>query len=253
MPLPNFIAEPSFTADQEDGARWSVYENPQQVSEYAIVTSSGQELLCGSELAEVETLVQQYHAVEQGLMDAADAADPAIRQELGRGQEAIVYRMGRFAVREVSGTQDVYHSLGELERMGAINGVIEERLPRWLDLPKQYVLYADPQQQKTYMLMDRIDGGLTVEDIQSYPDLSPVKSALVEREIGHELIEEAQETVSDLYEIAFKILSDEIRNKGKDPDHYLTDWKSRNVVVDRLRTPVAGSRFKLHVIDQYRA
>jgi hypothetical protein len=245
------LSRPSFTVDQDDGARWAVHEDPDDVSRYTILTSAGHDLVQGTRSGELWSLMQQYREAELGQL-ALNGTGIGIRQELGRGQEAIVYSMGPYAVREQIGLKSVYHALGELERMDAINSVIETGLPRWLNLPAHYALQADPERGKTYTLMDRVDGGVTVEDVQNYPDLSPEKIAAVEKEVGHR-IQEAQAKLPHLFDMAYEILARQIEEKGKDPSKFLTDWHPRNVLVQSLGTPVAGQRFGLSVIDQYRS
>lgn len=244
---------PSFHVEQPDSAKWAVYEDPEDIRRFTIVTSAGNELLQGQDRELLRSLVHQYRAAEIGSI-ALLGENPDIRRELGRGQEAIVYSMGPYAVREERSMKGVYVALGELGRMDAINTVIDEGVPRWLNLPAHYALHSDPVQQKTYTLMDRVDGGLTVEDIQAYPELPEPKKVLVERELGDNTgIREAQERVPELYDEAHDILSSSIKASGQDPEKFLTDWKPRNVVVERLKTPVAGSKYSLNVIDQYRS
>ena len=246
------MVHPDMTVDQEDGARWSVFYNPHHLEGYTILTSEGNTLVQNQNENELRSLVHRYRAAEFGGI-ALFGEDSTMRQELGRGTEAIVYRMGQFAVREQVGLIGMYVALGELQRMDAINGVIEHGLPRWLHIPSHYALHADPKQQKTYTLMDRVDGGITVEDVVGYPNAIQKKRAhVVEKDLG-EHIDEAQEQVPELYDRAHIILSDAIRDAGKLPESYLTDWKPRNVVIERLSTPVAGSNYNLNVIDQYAA
>jgi hypothetical protein len=137
--------------------------------------------------------------------------------------------------------------------MDAINNVVEHGLPRWLKLPTHYALHSDPVQQKTYTLMERIDGGVTVEDVIEYPDIPQRRADTVDKEIGDD-ITDAKEKVPELYERAYKVLSEAIRASGRDPANYLTDWKPRNAIIEgRLVTPIAGSNYRLSVIDQYQA
>lgn len=251
MPSPNHL-EPSFQVDQEDGARWSVYEDPADVRRYTIVTSAGHEHFHDEDVTnELRSLVSQYRAVEIGDI-ALLGANPDVRQEIGRGQEATVYSMGPYAVREEKGLKDVYVALGQLERMDAINSVIEAGLPRWLNLPSHYALYSDPERQKTYTIMEKVNGGLTAEDVIEYPEVSPAKAILAEHALGPH-IEDAKLKVPELFDQSHQILSEAINAAGKDPARYLTDWHPRNAIVERRESPRAGSNYTLHVIDQYRS
>jgi len=248
------MRDPNFTVEQADGAKWAVFENAHDNREYTILTSAGQELLQGQDSGELRSLIQRYRAVELGGL-ALLGDDPNIRQELGRGREAIVYSMGPYAVREKIGIQDVYPALSELQRMDEINSVIELGLPRWLNLPVHYALHSrpDPLEPKTYILMDRIDSGVTVEDIIDYPDIDPTRAARLETYLGASGIEGAKEAIPELYGAAYQALAEAIEAAGKDPAKFLTDWEPRNALVEQLKTPVAGSNYSLSVIDQYRS
>ncbi len=238
--------------DQEDGSRWNVYENPDDPREFTILTGSGQDLFKDPKRsAEARGLIHEYRGVELGNIPLLGTT-PGMREELGRGQEAIAYRMGPYAVREVIGIKDFHSAYGELDRVDAINTVIEAGLPRWLHLPLHYALHVDPKEQKTYTLMDRIDSGITAEDIIEYPDIPEHRARVVEREIGHR-IEDAKDKVPGLFDEAHTVLSEALSAKGKNPSNYLTDWQTRNVLVEPLETPVVNRNYSMYVIDQYRA
>lgn len=248
------MKKPSLSIDQPDGAQWAVFENPKDNREFTILTSAGQELLRGERRDELRGLIHSYQAHELG-SSALLGADPEMRRELGRGQEATVYSMGPYAVREQIGIADVYHALSELTRMDEINSVIEHGLPRWLNLPSHYALHSKPDraEPKTYTLMDRIDSGITAEDIILYPDIDPERAARLEGILGPAGIAEAKEHIPSLYEQAYEHLAGAIEASGKDPAKLLTDWEPRNVLVEKLGTPIAGSGYSLSVIDQYRS
>lgn len=248
------MRKPNFTTEQPDGARWEVYEDPEDIRRYTILTSAGQDLLKGDKKDELRSLVDRYRAVELGSI-ALLGEDPNIRKELGRGREAVVYSMGPYAVRERVGISDVYGALSELTRMDEINSFMEHGLPRWLNLPVHYALHARPDRQepKTFILMDRIDSGVTAEDIIDYPDIDPARAQRLKSYMGEAGIAEAKGEIPTLYDRAHEVLAGAIEAGGKDPAKYLTDWEPRNALVERLSTPVAGSNYTINVIDQYRA
>jgi hypothetical protein len=248
------MVHPDFTVDQESGARWAVYSDPNHVEGFTILTDAGVALMGERRNNPIRGLIRQYRAAEIGSI-ALLGEDPDMRQELGTGQEATVYSMGPYAVREVQGVPGLFKALGELQRMDAINDVIEHGLPRWLTLPAHYALHADPKRQKTYTLMDRVNGGLTVEDVIKYPDIPEQRAKMFEAAFGssNSSGDSAQEKVPQLYDEAYEVLAEAIRKSGRDPSNYLTDWKPRNALVEKLKTPVAGSKFHLSIIDQYQA
>ena len=235
-----------FNVEQADGAIWSVYHDKDNPDRYFILTSAGRDRMIHD--PEFRDLIGAYRDAELGLPDT----DPEMRKKLGSGQEATVNKMGNYAVREEEGVKGMYKALGELDRMDALSSLIEGGMPRWLDLPAHYAVYSDPTTNRTYTVMDRINGGLTVEDVESYPELPPERAKVVESELGSD-IEGAKTLISDLYVQAYDVLAGAIKKKNQDPARYLTDWKPRNVLVEKVSTPLAGSPFTLDVIDQYRA
>jgi hypothetical protein len=251
MTTPNWMSAPTCSVEQPDGAQWNVYENPDSLHQFTIITSVGGELIQDPvRRHDLLGLLRRYRAAELGGV-ALFGEDPDVRQWLGSGQEATVYKMGPYAIREENGLKSMYGALGEFQRMNEIGHVIDSGLPRWLHLPLQYAVHTDPTLQKTYTLMERIDSGVTVEDILAFPDLEDKKRNAVKNAIGHH-ITEAQGIVPVLFDRAHEVLSSALSASGKVPEEFLTDWRARNVLVERLGTPVAGSKYSLHVIDQYR-
>src|SRR5882757_4287099 len=90
------IDNPSFTADMEDGSRWSVFESPADFRRFTILTAAGAELVRKTEGRDaLPSLMRQYMAAGIG-GTILEGLDPQMHDELGRGQEAIVYRMGPY-------------------------------------------------------------------------------------------------------------------------------------------------------------
>lgn len=246
----NFNSVPAYTLNEDGDAIWSVLRDPDSLS-FAIITAAGSELL-KNEGETLSLLVRKYRAAKLGRF-ALFHSNSTIRHELGRGKEAVVYEMGeRFAIREEPGITEEHTAISKLERMNSINSLMEHSLPRWLSLPKHYGLLVDDKTQTTYTLMERINGGVTVEDIINYPNLlSPEKIKTVRNDMGN-YIGDAKKKVPLLFEKAYEILSGEIKSKGHEPSHLLTDWKPRNVIVEgHFMSPIAGSNYRLNVIDQY--
>lgn len=245
-----WLTQLSFTCEQSDGTIWNIFENPSEDRQYAVITGVGQDLLSGPERKELLQLMGRYRVAEM-FGDAIFGADDNMRQWLGNGQEATVYSMGPYAVREQFGIKPIYSALGELQRMNEISHVIDYGLPRWLHLPNQYALYTDARLQKTYTLMDRIDGGVTIQDVIDYPELPPQKVQAVVKELTSN-IDFAKSELPQMLDRAYAILANAIEQSGKIATEYLTDWQPRNVLVEWIGTKVAGSHFSLNVIDQYR-
>jgi hypothetical protein len=249
---------PDFTIDQDSGARWSVYFNPDDAG-YSILTGKGMELLQqdGPKIAELMRLYRfsELSGRMSVLSEMQEEVPVGMRKFLGSGQEASVFRMGDFAVREVGGIKNHYPALGELTRMDAINSAIDHGLPRWLNLPAHYLLQADSETMRMYTIMDRINGGLTAEDIMNYPDFpegQEYRAQIVEAELG-ENIGTAKRDIGAVYNKTHEILARALSERGHNPDDFLTDWEPRNVLVQWAHTPIAGSKYVVNVIDQYRS
>ena len=137
--------------------------------------------------------------------------------------------------------------------MNALNVIVEGGLPGWLTIPKHYAVHVDTESGRTYTIMDKINGGLTVADVENYPDPSRMASyriPIVEAALGGR-IDDAKEKVPELFNRAEILLTATIEQAGKKPEDYLVDWAGRNVVVEPLFTPIGGSDYHLAVIDQY--
>lgn len=237
-----------FAIEQPDGARWNVFHDGEDPARYAIFTSAGREVMLRD--PSFNTLMGQYRALASGELTAtANAADQDIRNLLGHGKEAHVYTMGRrFAVRETPGVDNFYKGTGALEMMNVVAGIIDLGTPRWLRTPEHFVRLSDPETERVYTVMRRVNDGITVEDIVKYPDTDHAEA--VERHFK-EVTPETIDTALRLFGRAHSILARLIEYAGLEPTSVLTDWKTRNVLIQRVRTPVAGEKHLLNVIDQY--
>lgn len=235
---------------QDDGAVWTAFYDRENFDDhYLILTSSGRGLLLGENgttYPELKQLFQDYRTAEED--DTSDIR----RRYLGSGQQATVYGMSWLAVREVAGKQGFYRTLSELQSMDRLAGIVEGGLPRWINVPHMFACYADPATQKRYMLMQKIDTGLTAEDVMYYPDIGDHEASRTIAELGRIPTKEDVNDVKRLFVMARSILDDVLASKGFNPDDILTDWEPRNVIVESLRTPIAGERFSLSIIDQYK-
>lgn len=243
-----------FQVDQDNGARWSVYHAPETPEHYLTLTGAGREKLLHSSNA-FSTLFRKY--TELAHINESNRPED-IRLLLGEGQEAKVYTMGsKFAVRETRGVDTPYRGLSELGRMNYLTSLIEGGTPRWLHTPDHYARLSDPHSNRVYTFMERIDNGITVEDLVNYPDTPRVDA--VQHYFGGQLRSErdqdeaiglARDRALDLFDRAHTIITDLVLSAGKSPDSVLTDWQQRNVLVEPVKTPVAGEQLRLNIIDQ---
>jgi hypothetical protein len=257
MNTPDIRMIPAGEDIQADGARWQILEDAADPGRFTILTSAGYELLSRDRAMRgtVRGLMEQYRAAELG--EVVDLGEPSeTRHQLGAGGEAIVYSMGRYAVREEPVRRGFHDSLKGLRRMNALNRIIEGGVPRWLVVPTHYAVHVDPSSGdsgRTYTVMEKIDGGLTVEDIANYPATkrtAPHRAKIVEATLGNR-VEDAKQKVPELFERAEGVLNAAIRNTGRYPGDLLIDWAPRNAVIEPLHTPIGDSNYRLAVIDQY--
>jgi hypothetical protein len=239
------LGKTNFT--QDDGAVWTAFFDKHSPDKrFLIVTSVGRELFLDETLPYrvLKRLVQAYRSAESG------SGHPSVRDFLGQGQQARVFGLSRFAVRETGGIAPFYPSMSALDRMNKLSGVVEGGVPRWINVPRTYAFYSDPQTNKQYTLMDRLDSGVTVEDVTAFDEVSDHSRARVLREYGHQPTAPEVEDAHRLFDKAHRLLTTVIGARGHNPEEILTDWKARNVIIEPLSTPVGGERYLLNVIDQ---
>ncbi len=240
------LGKESFT--QDDGAVWTAFydqRNPDQ--RYLIVTSSGRELFLHGDLPfrALKRAFHQYRAAEQG------PGSKDTREFLGSGQQAEVFGLNaKLAVRETGGNETFYHALSDLTRQDRLISIVEGGLPRWINVPHTYALYSDTEAGRQYALMDRIDSGVTVQDIVDFDEVNNHSQQRVLKELGRKPTEQDASEIGRLFDKAGNILNTVISARGYDPTEILTDWQTRNVIVEPLATPVGGEWYSLNIIDQ---
>ncbi|HMS23295.1 MAG TPA: hypothetical protein PKB09_00625 [Candidatus Saccharibacteria bacterium] len=249
--MTNFENLGKFEITQDDGAVWTAFYDRQQPDDkYLLMTSSGRGLFLGEKGT-------QFHDLKELFSDYRDAETEGEefdgrRNFLGKGQQATVYGMGWLAVREIPGKQGLYRTVSELQSMDELACVVEGGLPRWINVPHMFACYSDPELQKRYMLMQRIDSGLTIEDVVNYPNVDEHAAKRTLAELGREPNDNDKSELIRLFSTARFVIGKVIEERGRAPESMLVDWEHRNVIVEALRTPIAGERFSLSIIDQYK-
>lgn len=227
-----------FTEERPDGALWQVYDLPS--GGQVILTSQGRELF--SRHPDALKLMHEYRKSVIGRCAGASA----IRQHLKSGGNSDVYSVGPdLAVKEGLNTQSLMFALN---RMDGLFSVIEKSVPRWIDIPAHYGLLYSRELDRQYMLMQKVDNGVTVEDVLSL-DEDPDTRQEVEAVLGPMDIDR-QEEVRRRFALTGIVLNAALASNDLDPSDYLPDFHPGNVLVTGVRTPIAGSNFKLWVIDQ---
>jgi len=232
---------------QDDGAIWTAFFDKREIDRrFLIITSAGREMFVDGELPyqSLKKLFKAYRTAESG------RGHPSIRDYLGHGQQAQVFGLSKFAVRETNGNVPFYPTLSALDRMNKISAIVEGGIPRWINVPRTYAVYSDTETGKQYSLMDRLDSGVTVEDIANFDEVTDHSRARVLKEFGQRPTATQAEDAVRLFNKAENFLNAAIIGKGYNPEEYLTDWKMRNVIIEPLTTPVGGERYMLNIIDQ---
>jgi hypothetical protein len=236
------------TVERFDGSFWRQYESPESL---IILTSAGRELFGQGRIGPALTAY-----VDEYLSEAAGKLDPRTpnRRYLADGGSAKVFTVGthELVIKEAKPLGD--QLLPALQRMDMLIGAVEQHCPRWIDIPKHYgVLISKHDPRKQFMLIEKIDCGVTVGDVLNYGK-EPREEHLethVERIFGPELSAVQAEVARRFKEMTGRLRT-ALMNEYLSQDEYLPDIDHNlyNIVLERLETPVAGSSLKFWVIDQ---
>lgn len=222
-----------------DGAMWRRFAIDDGE---VVLTSRGRELFANN-----PEIREELHEYRRLAIMGKVGTDGAMRSFFAEGTNARVYTLNdNLLVKEAS--RNGMNMSKALRRMDTIKAIIELGMPNWISMPVHYGLIRSRRLEHQYMLMDRVDAGITVEHIID-PEISLVERRGVEAEMGPITAADRAEVAMRYAEVE-QILTQGLADAGHIPGDYLTDWQPRNVVVERLATPVAGSNFRLSVIDQ---
>ncbi len=228
------------TEVRPDGAIWRRYLIDKGE---VVLTSRGRELFHNN-----PELWRDIHAYRNKLLGKVALGESSTREFFAKGTNARLYKLNDTLLVKEAALNGMNMPLA-LKRMDTIQSVIENGAPRWIDMPVHYGLLATQKLDRQYVLMDRVDAGITVEHIAAPEELSEVERRGLHSEFGAVSLDDQAE-VADRYEQLKQILDQSLADADLVPSDYLTDWHMGNVVVERLQTPIAGSNFKMWVIDQ---
>jgi hypothetical protein len=234
-----------WVVDRFDGAKWKMFELPQ--GGHVVVTSRGQELVAMA--PEFLKVLREYKQA------ASKHLENRVRSYLAHGGNSTVYEVGEYkiVVKEQHSGQSLMSSM---ERMDLLQYIIQKyHLPRWIDLPDHYALIESPHLDHQYLIIQKVDAGLTVADLENFPQIRPEKLALVNKMFPG-LNEQAVKQVIEQVTEARKLLEGAIKKAEQEeteinfPNSLLNDWQTSNILVEPLKTPIGGKKFKLTIIDQ---
>ncbi|MBP7806351.1 hypothetical protein KA057_01580 [Candidatus Gracilibacteria bacterium] len=201
----------------------------------------------------------------------AGAIDDGVREYVNTGGEAAFYGIGEsnVGVREVNRSD--FNDEDALYRMDQIAHLLElGGLPRWVHTPIQYGILTIPRDVYAsgrtgtafdkFMIMEKIDSGVSVFDIVDNPR-SDKLSAAIKREFGFKSFNTDeyrafQSEISVIFEEVKKKLHDTcIKHKDELPpgtsfETLFTDLLSRNMLVTLNKPPIGGSKYSFWIIDQ---
>lgn len=238
------------TLPQFDGSEWRRYEFSNGTF---LLTSDGRQLVKDGGLG---NLMRAY-------ADAANdgrSVDREARIHLAEGGNAKVFTVGdhELVVKERRPLGDPLEPA--LERMDMLMHIIQTSCPRWIDIPKHYGIFTDRATGQEFMLMEKIDGGVTAGDILGYGEM-PREDHLEEDVVANfgEITPELKEDVRDQFDEMLGILNKVLLDAGLNPEELLPDLEGDkvrkhenlyNVLVVPSKTPLAGKNLKFWVIDQ---
>lgn len=228
------------TYEKFDGSVWQQFETDNSL---IVVTGVGRQLLAGQHLS---GLLHNY-------IDDHISGNDHTRHFLAEGANSQVYTVGDQPLVIKESKEDGDELLPALERMDTLINAVEKHCPRWIDIPKHYgVLISKQDYSKQFMLIEKIDDGITVGDILQPGDteMRPTQNRI--SDIFGNVTDDFKDEVSNRFSTLQTRMRVALMAEYMTPDTYLPDIDNNlhNVVMERLDTPIAGSHIKYWVIDQ---
>jgi hypothetical protein len=233
------------TFEQFDGSQWRNYESEHA---YFQLTEVGRKLIAANRLGRLlRHYAEDYREGREGPEDA--------RRFIAEGGRGRVFGVGNTGLAVKEKRPLVPDSLFEgLNRMDKLVYAIRKHCPAWIDVPEHYgIVTLKEDLSKEFMLMQKVDEGVTVGDIKGIDDM-PREKHLEEavHRLHGPITEEFQEEVVGRYGMSLGLIRRALLAEYLSPDEYLPDLDHNpyNIVVERQDTPIDGSMLKYWVIDQ---
>jgi len=235
-------------AERFDGSLWRIYDTPNSL---VYLTGSGHQLLVNNP--------NMHHYLKEYILaiENQDSSPESARPFFAKGSQSSVFSLGdkRLLVKEAKPNGEAL--LPSLERMDRLVDAVQKSCPRWIDVPHQYgALVSKSDISKQFMLVEKIDSGVTVGDVLGVGGLTQRSDTGFLHEgaldsfgtITPELQNEIKNRFLEMSGLLRKALLDNMLS----PDIYLPDfdYNPYNVALERLNVPEAGSQIKYWVIDQ---
>ena len=228
------------TAEKFDGSIWRMYESPDSL---VLLTGSGRHLMAAGGIA---SLLHRYR--DDYYAGAENNTDT--RQFLAEGGNARIFSVGdrRLAVKEKRpGSND--DLFAALERMDRLVHAVIKHCPGWIGVPDHYgIVMPKENKSKQFMLMEKIDQGVTVGDVKHFyvdPPREPSLKAAAESLYGP-ITDEFREEIIGRYGMILGEVRKALMAEYLSPDTFLPDLDTNpyNIVLEPLNTPVDGSDIK---------
>ncbi|MBI2329948.1 hypothetical protein HYU94_00990 [Candidatus Daviesbacteria bacterium] len=210
-----------------DGSSWRAFHTPDGT--HLIVTQRGLELL------------KFNPALRKAILNYRDDANPFSHSTTGArtyfkaGGNGDVYNLDSYPILIKESFSQ--HSLwSALDRMDHLHGICIRYLPPSIRVPDQYGVLFSRKSPKEYLMMQKINEGLTVADIINGYSVGKSLREVILREFS---------TLREKVEAAIKV-------KDGDSGIYsnlLPDWDAGNILVD-LGTKTKDYPFTFWIIDQ---
>jgi hypothetical protein len=234
------------TFEQFDGSIWRQYETP----DYRILlTGVGRRLFATRRM---HRLLGPY--IADYLRDNKDP--DSHRPFLSEGGNAKVFSLTEDFVVKESLPRSESSLFASMDRTDRLKDSVEKHCPRWIDIPDHYgAMISRSNIHKQFMLVQKIDHGVTVGDVINYQEGEINRStggalAYDSLEKFGEITPQLKAEVFDRFDRMKIILADAVREEGLDVERFLPDINTNpyNVVLEKLDTPEAGSFVKYWVI-----
>lgn len=232
-----------------DGARWRHFEIPDGV---VILTSSGNELFKGSNIKDIFADMRVYRD------DIANRRQSGgTRRYLANGGNGEVYTIGdhMLVVKESMSSQSLYSAL---HRMDSLSRVVESHLPHWVSVAIHYGLITSRNLDREYLLIEKIDGGVSLEDLVQYVERGSARSSSLTDSVRKNFPYISKKDIDSLKN-QFKEFKDILRNYTLSSEAYeyghtfeslMPDPNYANILVEKLETPIGGKYYKFYIVDQ---
>ncbi len=183
---------------------------------YVVITDAGQEKIKNDH--EFLELLGQYRRDVRYVMNN-------VRQHFRSGGNSDVYHCGGHTViKEVIGTQSAYFAMQRAENVRCL---CDQVLPNYVSVPRHYALIFSTKLPRQYLIMEKVDDGITIEDIK-------------EQNLYPEFRDDIKASFYELKRILFSI--DGIKQ-------IVTDFHEGNIVVD-FSTPTTEKPYTFWLLDQ---